>query len=131
MWWATITLTTVGYGDVIPITAAGKVLGIFITILGVGMAALPAGIIASGFTREVNKRRETYRTLVRDALTDGVLDNAERNLLKSYSIDMGIDEDEAMHLLKQESRTAPANAGSQGMNPDCCPHCGKPVSKVA
>ena len=131
MWWATITLTTVGYGDVIPISAAGKILGIFITILGVGMAALPAGIIASGFTREVNKRRENYRSLVRDALTDGVLDNAERNLLKSYSIDMGIDEDEAMHLLNQEARTTPANAASPSMNPDCCPHCGRPVSRVA
>jgi len=131
MWWATITLTTVGYGDVIPITAAGKVLGIFITILGVGMAALPAGIIASGFTREVNKRRETYRTLVRDALTDGVLDHAERNLLKSYSIDMGIDEDEALQLLKQEASATPAKASAPSMNPDCCPHCGKPVSKVA
>lgn len=95
------------------------------------MAALPAGIIASGFTREVNKRRENYRSLVRDALTDGVLDNAERNLLKSYSIDMGIDEDEAMHLLKQETRTTPANAASPSMNPDCCPHCGRPVSRVA
>jgi voltage-gated potassium channel len=128
MWWATITLTTVGYGDVIPITAAGKILGIFITILGVGMAALPAGIIASGFTREVNKRRENYRTLVRDALTDGVLDNVERNHLKNYSIDMGIDEDEAMHLLKQETHS---RAATPIINPDCCPHCGKPVSKVA
>jgi len=131
MWWATITLTTVGYGDVIPITAAGKILGIFITILGVGMAALPAGIIASGFTREVNKRRETYRTLVRDALTDGVLDTTERNLLKSYSIDMGIDEDEAMQLLKQETSATHVRAASPSMHPDCCPHCGKPVSKVA
>jgi voltage-gated potassium channel len=131
MWWATITLTTVGYGDVIPITAAGKILGIFITILGVGMAALPAGIIASGFTREVNKRRENYRTLVRNALTDGVLDNAERNHLKNYSIDMGIDEDEAMHLLKQETHTTHTTAATPINNPDCCPHCGKPVSKVA
>ena len=131
MWWATITLTTVGYGDVIPITAAGKILGIFITILGVGMAALPAGIIASGFTREVNKRRENYRTLVRDALTDGVLDNVERNHLKNYSIDMGIDEEEAMHLLKQETHSTHSRAATPIINPDCCPHCGKPVSKVA
>ncbi|MCK5662843.1 MAG: ion transporter, partial [Thiotrichaceae bacterium] len=43
MWWASITLTTVGYGDVVPVTIAGRILGAFITILGVGMAALPAG----------------------------------------------------------------------------------------
>lgn len=131
MWWATITLTTVGYGDVIPITAAGKVLGIFITILGVGMAALPAGIIASGFNREVHRRRESYRTLVRNALSDGELDMAERKRLRSYSSDMGIDDEEAMHMLNRESKIMPARTASPMIDPDCCPHCGKPVSRVA
>jgi voltage-gated potassium channel len=131
MWWATITLTTVGYGDVIPVTSAGKVLGIFITILGVGMAALPAGIIASGFNREVHRRRETYRTLVRNALSDGALDNIERNRLKNYSIDMGIDNDEAQHMLAEESSAITDRPASMTMNPDYCPHCGKPVSRVA
>ena len=131
MWWATITLTTVGYGDVIPITAAGKVLGIFITILGVGMAALSAGIIASGFNREVHRRRESYRTLVRDALSDGELDTAERKRLRSYSSDMGIDDEEAMHMLNRESKIMPARTASPMIDPDCCPHCGKPVSRVA
>ena len=131
MWWATITLTTVGYGDVIPVTAAGKVLGIFITILGVGMAALPAGIIASGFNREVHRRRETYRTLVRNALSDGALDNIERSRLKNYSIDMGIDNDEAQHMLAEESSHITDRPASMTMNPDYCPHCGKPVSRVA
>jgi len=130
MWWATITLTTVGYGDVLPVTVAGKILGVFITILGVGMAALPAGIIASGFTREVNKRRDTYRTMVRDALNDGVLDKDERRILQSYSTDMGIGDEEAMRLLKQESRVVPVNVNSAA-NSDCCPHCGKSVAAVS
>lgn len=129
MWWATITLTTVGYGDVIPITIGGKILGVFITILGVGMAALPAGIIASGFTREVNKRRDTYRYMVRDALDDGVLDEAEHKILKNYSADMGIGDDEAMRLLKQESLAVPTNVTSAS-NSDCCPHCGKSVGRI-
>ena len=132
MWWATITLTTVGYGDVIPITAAGKIFGILITILGVGMAALPAGIIASGFTREVNKRRETYRTLVRDALSDGELNITERRLLENYSLSMGIDEDEAMRLLKQETTVMPVSTAAPALSgSECCPHCGGPVSRVA
>jgi len=131
MWWATITLTTVGYGDVIPVTVGGKVLGIFITILGVGMAALPAGIIASGFSREVHKRRETYRALVRDALVDGLVDKAEHKRLKNYSTDMGIDDDEALHLLAQESSIIPARSVSSTINTYYCPHCGKPVTRVA
>lgn len=56
MWWGVATLTTVGYGDVYPITSLGKLLGAFIAILGVGIFALPAGIIASGFESEITQR---------------------------------------------------------------------------
>lgn len=131
MWWATITLTTVGYGDVIPVTAAGKILGIFITILGVGMAALPAGILASGFNREMHKRRENYRTMVRDALSDGELDTNERNRLRNYSSNMGIDDEEALYMLNGERKRNPAGCASAQIDRACCPHCGQPVSRVA
>lgn len=56
MWWGLATLTTVGYGDVTPITAGGKIFGAFIMIMGIAMFALPAGILTSGFTREIKKR---------------------------------------------------------------------------
>ncbi len=49
LWWSVITLTTVGYGDVTPVTTAGRVLGATIAIIGVGLVALPASILASGF----------------------------------------------------------------------------------
>jgi len=58
MWWAVATLTTVGYGDVYPVTPLGKALGSFIAMLGVGMVALPAGIIGSGFMEEIQKEKE-------------------------------------------------------------------------
>ena len=58
MWWGVATLTTVGYGDVYPITSIGRVLGAFIAIMGVGIFALPAGIIASGFEAEIKKKSE-------------------------------------------------------------------------
>jgi voltage-gated potassium channel len=57
MWWAAATLSTVGYGDVVPITALGKVVSGFIELLGIGLFALPAGILASGFNEEMRKRR--------------------------------------------------------------------------
>ncbi|MBU3679987.1 MAG: ion transporter [Candidatus Kapabacteria bacterium] len=50
MWWAVASLTTVGYGDIYPITPLGKFLAGIVAILGVGLVALPAGILASGFS---------------------------------------------------------------------------------
>jgi voltage-gated potassium channel len=55
MWWGIATLTTVGYGDMIPITPLGKVLGGMIAITGVGLLALPAGILSSGFFEMLHK----------------------------------------------------------------------------
>jgi voltage-gated potassium channel len=56
MWWALATLTTVGYGDVVPLTALGRVIGGLVMIFGLGMFALPIGIIASGFANEIHRR---------------------------------------------------------------------------
>lgn len=57
MWWGIITLTSVGYGDVAPITPIGRILGGIIAVLGLGLVALPTGIIASGFAEAVEKKR--------------------------------------------------------------------------
>lgn len=59
MWWAVATLTTVGYGDVYPITAVGRLLGAVVAILGIGLFALPTGILGSGFVEEIQARRES------------------------------------------------------------------------
>jgi voltage-gated potassium channel len=53
LWWAMATLTTVGYGDVYPVTVIGKILASFIAILGIGIVAMPAGVIAANFSREL------------------------------------------------------------------------------
>jgi len=57
LWWAVATLTTVGYGDVYPITVMGKVMAGFVAILGVGLVALPAGILASSFAERLRRRK--------------------------------------------------------------------------
>jgi voltage-gated potassium channel len=62
MWWGVATLTTVGYGDVFPITPLGKLFGAFIALLGIGMFALPTGILASGFAEEIKRRHEKEKT---------------------------------------------------------------------
>jgi voltage-gated potassium channel len=59
MWWGVATLTTVGYGDVYPITPAGKVFSSIIAVLGLGLFAIPTGILASGFNEQLQERRAT------------------------------------------------------------------------
>lgn len=58
LWWGIVTLTTVGYGDVVPVTPLGRALGATIALLGIALFALPAGIIASGFAEELERRRQ-------------------------------------------------------------------------
>ena len=62
IWWSVSTLLTVGYGDIYPITIPGKIMGIFISFLGVGMVAIPTGIISAGFVDQYSrlKRMSEY-----------------------------------------------------------------------
>jgi voltage-gated potassium channel len=57
-WWGVATLTTVGYGDVYPITVIGKILSGIIALLGIGLVALPTGIISSGFMDQMSQKRK-------------------------------------------------------------------------
>lgn len=57
MWWAVSTLLTIGYGDIYPITALGKVLAAIVAVLGVGMIAVPTGIVSAGFVEVMDKKR--------------------------------------------------------------------------
>ncbi len=57
MWWAVAALTTVGYGDIYPITPLGQFLAGVISILGIGLFALPTGIIAAGYLEEISKKK--------------------------------------------------------------------------
>jgi len=57
MWWGVSTLTTVGYGDAYPITTTGKFFGAIIAFLGIGLFALPTGIIDSGFIEAMEKKK--------------------------------------------------------------------------
>ena len=62
MWWGICTITTIGYGDIYPITPAGKVLGGIVALLGIAMFALPAGILSSAFIAET--KRESAKKAV-------------------------------------------------------------------
>lgn len=75
-WWAANTLLTVGYGDVVPITLAGKICGTILTFLGVGMVAIPTGILSAGFMEQVSVVRE--KAIVEGVIRDTAFAEAEK-----------------------------------------------------
>lgn len=68
MWWGMVTLTTIGYGDVYPITTLGKFFGILVAMLGIGMFALPAGILSSGFIEAIEKENDPTSETVEETV---------------------------------------------------------------
>ena len=77
MWWALITLTTVGYGDVSPITTLGKMVGALTALIGVCTVALLTGIIASAFTSQIEKRKALMEAEIAAAFSDGIITDNE------------------------------------------------------
>lgn len=119
MWWALVTLTTVGYGDVIPITPIGKVFASAVTIIGVGMAALPTGLIVAGFTEATRHKRQLLEEELNEALEDGVVTPEEQLAFEELAENLGVSAETAAAI--RES----AVAGLRMSLPDSCPHCGK------
>jgi len=78
MWWGIGTLSTLGYGDVVPITSIGKLLGAFVALLGVGVFALPAGILGGGFVEEINKRKGRAYEMHEESMSLNEPDEAPR-----------------------------------------------------
>jgi voltage-gated potassium channel len=74
MWWAIVTMSTIGYGDVVPMTVLGRVFGGFVMVIGIAMFAVPAGILATGFATELRKRDfvVTWQTVAKVPLFAGL-----------------------------------------------------------
>ena len=81
MWWGVVTLTTVGYGDIYPITVVGKLLGASLAFFGIGVFVLPAGIVASGFAEEVKYRIEPNNLTIE---TTQAQDDSAQQLTTKY-----------------------------------------------
>lgn len=101
MWWAVVTLTTVGYGDVTPVTLAGRLISVVIMIMGIGMVALPAGMLASRFSEELGKRRDKFREEVHSALSDGQIDDDELSMLADLRHELCLSADDSKRILER------------------------------
>ena len=104
MWWAMAALTTVGYGDAYPITPVGKIIGSLVTLLGIGMVALPSGILASSFSERMRQKRESIQIEIDQALEDGLITADEERSLRRLGRELGLNE-EAITALVENSQT--------------------------
>lgn len=83
MYWAVITLASVGYGDLTPITPMGKAMTVVISLIGIGIFAIPAGLMASAFTDQLRIDREAFENEFRDAVAKGRLSPSDRLALEA------------------------------------------------
>ena len=94
MWWSIVTLTTVGYGDVYPVTSMGKFFGSIIIILGIGTVALPSGILASAFTEYTRRNQKKYEDKLKFMLSDNIIDDNERKELDQLSEKLNLSDED-------------------------------------
>ena len=107
MYWALITLTTVGYGDVTPVTALGKLISVISAMGGVIVVALLTGIIASSFSLQMERRKAEFEDEIRDALKDGILDEFEVKHIENLRKHFGISKRKTESLIKEISGEKP------------------------
>jgi len=104
MWWSVVTLTTVGYGDVSPITPLGKFLGALTSIIGVLTVAMMTGIVSSAFTSKLASKREALKYEIAEALDDGIITNEEMEEIEAIARSMNLSSDELKVFLNYEVR---------------------------
>ena len=125
-------MTTIGYGDVVPVTVLGRVTGAIIGIISVGMVALPAGLLASGFSEALQSRRQAFEQLVGDVMEDGIINSDERVRLREVQKELGLSKGEAEAILRKRhqlmGRGRSPSAPRAAPGPVTCPHCGKDLA---
>ena len=99
IWWSLITLTTVGYGDVSPITAVGKIIGAITALLGVCTVALLTGIVGNAFSAQLSRKRSEFRSEVIKALQDGVITDSEHEYLDKLRDEFNMSKQHARSIL--------------------------------
>jgi len=100
MWWSLITLTTVGYGDVSPITPFGKIIGAFTAIMGVCTVALLTGIVASAFANQRAQRTAILEAEINQALSDGVISDIEAKKIEKLRKELNLSPEHSRSLMK-------------------------------
>ena len=108
IWWSMVTLTTVGYSDIVPLTVARKLIATVTTIMGVCVVALLIGIVATDFTNQISMRWNQLEAEINSALSDGILSTDELAHIEELSKQLNISEDDLkvirMYLIRSKDK---------------------------
>ena len=102
MWWAIETLTTVGYGDMVPVTPLGKVIGGLVSVVGIGTLALFSGVVTVSFMDQLRLRREKLRHLVDAGFASGRMSPADLHAVEAMGKQLGVSEEDTEEIIGQE-----------------------------
>lgn len=100
IYWAIVTITS-GYGNVEPVTKGGEVIALLTGFVGVCMAAIMTGIVASAFANQLSHKKSAYKAQLLQVLSDGVVSDAERDTLKRLQVQFRLSDKEVQNMLDQ------------------------------
>jgi voltage-gated potassium channel len=109
IYWAVITITS-GYGNVEELTPLGDVIALFTGFLGVAMAAIMTGIVASAFSNQMGRKKAAFGQQLREALADGKLSEAESDTLDRLRRQYRLSEAQAQEMMDEAKKEFDAKA---------------------
>jgi len=104
IYWAVITLASVGYGDISPITPAGRAMTIVLAFIGIGIFAIPAALLSSAFSDQLKMDREALVNKLFNMLADGEIDEEEAKYIKGEAKRLHLSDDEVRVLIDRAKR---------------------------
>ena len=133
IYWAVITLASVGYGDIAPVTAAGRAMTIVLALLGIGIFAIPAALLSSAFSDQLRIEREALQQEMLAMMGDGVISEEERRIIDAEAKRLHLSKKEVARLLERAKREyegkhrgAPASVDGAGMGLSMADIVGQP-----
>ena len=116
IYWAVITLASVGYGDISPVTPMGRALTVVLALVGIGIFAIPAGLLASAFTDQLRIDREAFRIQIVRAFEDGEIDPKERERIIAEAERLHMAQEEYEQLIEEVRREHNEKMAAQELN---------------
>jgi voltage-gated potassium channel Kch len=104
IYWAVITLASVGYGDISPITPAGRAMTIVLALIGIGIFAIPAALLSSAFSDQLKSDREALVNKLFEMLADGNIDEEEALYIKTEAKRLHLSDEEVKLLIEKAKR---------------------------